>query len=172
MKHKLLSIQNLYKWSPRFSSTRSNTRQFPGRCLKGVWKRICETSEADVKKKKKKKAARRNDKRRGDEEESGKHGATRRRCRGSCFLNSSRFLFLVERKPLSPNGECRRAAFTTGTTHKGCRLQTSHKCGRGSTPLPRPLSNKCSSGTERRVAGHYSGSSRSPLNLKTICPDY
>lgn len=124
------------------------------------------------KKKKKKKAARRNDKRRGDEEESGKHGATRRRCRGSCFLNSSRFLFLVERKPLSPNGECRRAAFTTGTTHKGCRLQTSHKCGRGSTPLPRPLSNKCSSGTERRVAGHYSGSSRSPLNLKTICPDY
>lgn len=69
MKHKLLSIQNLYKWSPRFSSTRSNTRQFPGRCLKGVWKRICETSEADVKKKKKKK-------RRG---ETTKEGAMKRK---------------------------------------------------------------------------------------------
>lgn len=70
MKHKLLSIQNLYKWSPRFSSTRSNTRQFPGRCLKGVWKRICETSEADVKKKKKEK------KRRG---ETTKEGAMKRK---------------------------------------------------------------------------------------------
>lgn len=69
MKHKLLSIQNLYKWSPRFSSTRSNTRQFPGRCLKGVWKRICETSETDVKKKKKKK-------RRG---ETTKEGAMKRK---------------------------------------------------------------------------------------------
>lgn len=80
-----------------------------------------------------------------------------RRCRIVLFKQFEISLS-VERKLLFPNGECRRGAFTTGARTKLAAYKLVINAD-----LPRPLSNKCST-------GHYSGSSRFLWIWKQFAP--
>lgn len=80
-----------------------------------------------------------------------------RRCRIVLFKQFEISLS-VERKLLFPNGECRRGAFTTSARTKVAAYKLVINAD-----LPRPLSNKCST-------GHYSGSSRFLWIWKQFAP--